>query len=138
MLLIGVPVYVCAVASTPVAAGLIAGGVSPGAAMVFLLAGPATNLASLLVLRGEFGRRMLAAYLIVIMVGSVVAGALFDTFLGGSVSAATVAQRHHEHGSPVFETACTILFLALTLLSFHRTNLAGRLKTRILRLVRTQ
>ena len=45
MMAVGIPAYVCAAASTPIAAGLIAGGVSPGAAMVFLLAGPATNVA---------------------------------------------------------------------------------------------
>ena len=45
MLFIGIPVYICATASTPIAAALITSGLSPGAALVFLLAGPATNLA---------------------------------------------------------------------------------------------
>jgi uncharacterized membrane protein YraQ (UPF0718 family) len=136
MLVIGVPVYVCAVASTPMAVGLIAGGVSPGAAMVFLLAGPATNIASLFVLKGEFGKRILAVYLLAIMVGSVAAGVLFDVFLGTTVTAEAVAQKHHHHGASPLEITLTIAFLLLTLLSFHRTNLAGKIKTRILRLVR--
>jgi uncharacterized membrane protein YraQ (UPF0718 family) len=131
MLVIGVPVYVCAVASTPVAAGLIAGGVSPGAAMVFLLAGPATNIASLFVLRGEFGKRLLAVYLVAIAVASVAAGVAFDAFLGHTVSAADIARRHHEHGAGAKEIAATVVFLILVLASFHRTNLLGRIRTRI-------
>lgn len=131
MLVIGVPVYVCAVASTPVAAGLIAGGVSPGAAMVFLLAGPATNIASLLVLRAEFGRRLLIVYLAAIAVGSVVAGVAFDLFLGHTVVAAEVARRHHEHGAGALEFGATAVFLLLVLASFRRTNLLGRIRTRI-------
>lgn len=136
MLVIGVPVYVCAVASTPVAVGLIAGGVSPGAVMVFLLAGPATNVASLIVLRSEFGPRILAVYLGAIMVVSVVAGVFFDVVFGAGFSAESVVAKHHEHSASALQLAATVVFLLLTLQSFHRTNLAGRIKTRILRLVR--
>ena len=131
MLVIGVPVYVCAVASTPVAAGLIAGGVSPGAAMVFLLAGPATNIASLFVLRGEFGKRLLTVYLVAIAVGSVAAGVAFDAFLGHTISAADVARRHHEHGAGAKEIAATVVFLVLVISSFRRTDLLGRIRTRV-------
>lgn len=70
-LAVAVPLYMCASASTPIAAALVASGLSPGAALVFLLAGPATNVASLLLLRGLFGSRFVAIYL-----GGVVAGAL--------------------------------------------------------------
>lgn len=57
MLLVGIPMYICATASTPVAAALILKGVSPGAALVFLLVGPATNITSLSVLFGLLGKR---------------------------------------------------------------------------------
>nr|WP_240193532.1 SO_0444 family Cu/Zn efflux transporter [Desulfobulbus alkaliphilus] len=57
MLLVGIPVYICATSSTPVAAALILKGVSPGAALVFLLAGPATNIASLAVLVKILGKK---------------------------------------------------------------------------------
>lgn len=63
MLLVGIPLYICATASTPVAAALILKGVSPGAALVFLLAGPATNIASLFVLHGILGKRGTLVYL---------------------------------------------------------------------------
>ncbi len=71
MLVVGIPVYICATASTPVAAVLVAKGLDPGAALVFLLAGPATNLATLHVVRSFLGRRVLLAYL-----GSIAACAL--------------------------------------------------------------
>lgn len=58
MLVVGVPLYVCALSSTPIAAALIAKGLSPGAAFVFLLAGPATNAATLILLARVLGKRV--------------------------------------------------------------------------------
>jgi uncharacterized membrane protein YraQ (UPF0718 family) len=63
MALIGVPMYICALASTPIAAGLLFSGVSPGATLVFMLVGPATNIATIGLVRNELGNRALAAYL---------------------------------------------------------------------------
>lgn len=63
MALIGVPMYICASASTPLAAGLMLAGVSPGAVLVFLLAGPATNMATLGIVNREMGKRALVSYL---------------------------------------------------------------------------
>lgn len=81
MLLIGIPLYVCASASTPIAVGLIAGGISPGAALVFLLAGPATNAASILVLVKQFGRLIFGVYLAMIAIVAVGMGLLLDLLL---------------------------------------------------------
>ena len=64
MLVIGIPMYVCATASTPIAAGLLLAGVSPGTAMVFLMAGPATNISTLGVIGKELGKQPLIAYLV--------------------------------------------------------------------------
>ncbi|MEC8325433.1 MAG: SO_0444 family Cu/Zn efflux transporter [Pseudomonadota bacterium] len=63
VILISIPMYVCATASTPIAAGLLMSGVSPGAALVFMLAGPATNVATLGVVASELGKRAVVAYL---------------------------------------------------------------------------
>ena len=63
MALIGVPMYICALASTPIAAGLLFSGVSPGATLVFMLVGPATNVATIGLVRSELGGRALLAYL---------------------------------------------------------------------------
>ena len=78
MLAVGIPLYICATASTPIAAALILKGVSPGAALVFLLVGPATNLASLSVLVGFLGKRSTTLYLAVIASVSVLAGLVLD------------------------------------------------------------
>ncbi|GAA5193648.1 SO_0444 family Cu/Zn efflux transporter [Ferrimonas gelatinilytica] len=63
MVLVSVPMYICASASTPIAAGFLLAGVSPGAVLVFMMAGPATNIATLGVVRNELGKRALWAYL---------------------------------------------------------------------------
>ncbi|MBI5524581.1 MAG: SO_0444 family Cu/Zn efflux transporter [Desulfarculus sp.] len=78
MLLVGVPLYICASASTPVAAALILKGISPGAALVFLLAGPATNLTALTVLWNFMGRKATLVYLAGISVMSVLCGLALD------------------------------------------------------------
>ncbi len=87
MLGVGMPLYVCATASTPVAAAMIAKGLSPGAALVFLLAGPATNLATMLVVRRQLGWRSLAAYLGSIAGVAVIAGlalnGVYHAWFGG-------------------------------------------------------
>ncbi|MGB5230476.1 MAG: SO_0444 family Cu/Zn efflux transporter [Desulfoprunum sp.] len=78
MLVIGIPLYICASASTPIAAALILKGVSPGAALVFLLAGPATNVTSLTVLVGMLGKRGTVRYLLMLSVCTVAFGLLVD------------------------------------------------------------
>ena len=90
MLAVGIPLYICATGSTPIAAALILKGVSPGAALVFLLAGPATNITSLTVLVGILGKRATVIYLSTIAVFTVLFGMLVDqlyTILGVSAQA---------------------------------------------------
>ncbi|MCO7224701.1 SO_0444 family Cu/Zn efflux transporter [Pleionea sp. CnH1-48] len=64
MAIIGVPMYICASASTPIAAGFLVSGISPGAVLVFMLAGPATNIGTLGIIRKELGTQSLIAYLV--------------------------------------------------------------------------
>jgi hypothetical protein len=78
MLAVGIPLYICATASTPIAAALILKGVSPGAALVFLLAGPATNATSLTVLWGILGKRTTFIYLATISLSTVLFGLALD------------------------------------------------------------
>ena len=78
MLAVGIPLYICATASTPIAAALILKGVSPGAALVFLLAGPATNVTSLTVLLRILGKRATAIYLTMIALFAVLFGLAVD------------------------------------------------------------
>ncbi len=78
MLLIGIPMYVCATGSIPIAAALILKGMSPGAGFVFLFAGPATNTATLSFVGGKLGKKHLILYLTTILLCSVAFGALID------------------------------------------------------------
>ncbi len=78
---IAVPMYVCATASLPIAAGLMLSGVSPGAAFVFLSAGPATNTVTIGVVKKMLGERVLYIYLSTIVLGSVIFGFGLDYLL---------------------------------------------------------
>ena len=113
MLAVGVPLYICATASTPIAAALILKGVSPGAALVFLLVGPATNIASLTVLTGLLGKRAVAIYLTSIAGVSVIAGLLLDALYATSgISAqAVVGQAAEMIPAPVQLVAALFLIV---------------------------
>ncbi|PAJ75815.1 hypothetical protein CJF42_02940 [Pseudoalteromonas sp. NBT06-2] len=78
VILISIPMYICATASTPIAAGLLLSGVSPGAVLVFMLAGPATNIATLGVVINELGKRAVIAYLTGVIVVAIIFGVLTD------------------------------------------------------------
>jgi len=94
----GVPIYICASASTPIAAALMAKGVSPGAALVFLLVGPATNLASLLVVGRRMGKRTAAIYLLSLVVVALLIGWCVNALMGGWNWVPRIANPElHEH-----------------------------------------
>ncbi|MGI2261378.1 SO_0444 family Cu/Zn efflux transporter [Shewanella sp. GXUN23E] len=78
MVVISVPMYICATASTPIAAGLLLAGVSPGAVLVFMMAGPATNIATLGVVSRELGKRALYGYLGGVLGVALVSGVLVN------------------------------------------------------------
>jgi uncharacterized membrane protein YraQ (UPF0718 family)/copper chaperone CopZ len=81
-LAVSLPLYVCATASVPIAAALVAGGMPSGAALVFLMAGPATNIATIGAVYRVLGKRSLAIYLSTIIIGSIIAGIMFDSVVG--------------------------------------------------------
>ncbi|MBC8425625.1 permease [bacterium] len=122
MTLLGVPMYVCASASTPIAAGLIAGGVSPGAALVFLLVGPATNAAGMLVLRREFGRGVFAVYLGGIVLISLAMGLLLDALLGATGWVVRALAGAAESGPTIPQYLAAGLFVILSLVSLNRSR----------------
>jgi len=91
MMLVGLPVYVCATASIPVAAMLvIEAGISPGAAFAFLVTGPATNAATIATMWRILGRRTTVIYLLLIVVTALAGGLMLDQM----VSAADITDRH--------------------------------------------
>ena len=78
IVLISIPMYMCATASTPIAMGLLLSGITPGAALVFMLTGPATNIATLMVIRDELGTKELLLYLLSISLSALAAGLALD------------------------------------------------------------
>lgn len=110
VLLASVPLYVCATASVPIAAALVAGGLPTGAAMVFLMAGPATNVATLGAVYRAFGGRTLLIYLSTIVAGSVVFGLGYEQLIGPLAGGQVHA--HHDH-TTWWATAAAVLLLGL-------------------------
>lgn len=109
-LLIGMPLYVCTTASVPLAAALVHAGFPPGAALVFLIAGPATNIATMGAVYRVLGRRTLAIYLTTITVGSVAFGMLFDLLIDSTTAALPAPMHQHVTW---WSTASAVVLVAL-------------------------
>lgn len=105
------PLYVCAVASVPIAAALVAGGVPASAALVFLLAGPGSNVATIGAVYRTLGGRVLAVYLATLMIGSLGLGLLFDFLV--PATRAVAAMEHHavKPWEPPAAIVLTVLML---------------------------
>ncbi len=95
-----IPIYVCATSSVPIAAVLIMKGVSPGAALVFLMAGPATNAATISVIGNSMDRKTLFIYLITLITGALLSGLFIDNILPRDwfTGAVSLLQSGHRHG----------------------------------------
>ena len=109
MLAVGTPLYVCASGSIPLAAALMARGISPGAALIFLIAGPATNAATITVISQMLGKKTLAIYLGVLVFGSLGAGWAVDMLFAAFPAwlPETMSGSVHDHaGLSVFEIVC--------------------------------
>jgi uncharacterized membrane protein YraQ (UPF0718 family)/copper chaperone CopZ len=110
VLLLSIPLYVCATASVPIAAALVSSGLSPAAALVFLMAGPATNISTIGVIYGRFGLKSVVVYLFAILVGSIGVAWLFDGFLLSDVSHNIIID---HHALSAWELASGVLLLIL-------------------------
>ena len=109
MLLVSLPLYVCATASIPIAVVLFMKGISPGAVFVFLMAGPATNASSIAVIGNIMGKKILYVYLLLIAITAVFFGFIFDIFFHLDQSALSKHIHQHEHENP-FYILITVLF----------------------------
>ncbi len=98
MLVASIPLYVCATASVPIAAVLLMKGISPGALLVFLMAGPATNAATISVVGNNLGKKTLFAYLFSIIAGSLAFGLIIDNFLPAKWFMPVLMLHEHSHG----------------------------------------
>ncbi|WP_171627674.1 SO_0444 family Cu/Zn efflux transporter [Pseudoalteromonas caenipelagi] len=114
VILISIPMYICATASTPIAAGLLMAGVSPGAVLVFMLAGPATNIATLGVVGKELGRRAIFAYLGAVIGVAILFGFLTDFLVAEfAFSVEPMHQMQHEVLPQWLTLLCAWVLLAL-------------------------
>ncbi len=114
MVVAGLPLYVCATASTPLAAALIAKGLSPGAALVFLLVGPATNMATMVIVARDLGRRSLAIYVAAIVTVALVFGVATDAVVASFPRLDSVAHCSCAgHGVLTWVAACGLVGLML-------------------------
>ena len=130
MLAVAVPLYICATSSTPVAAMLILKGVSPGTALVLLLAGPATNVTSISVLFGILGKRATAIYLTAISVVSVLCGLGLDALHGWLGLSARAAVGHAAEMVPPWLQAVGAALLLLMSVRPIGASLRARLSGR--------
>ena len=111
MIAISIPMYVCATGSIPIAVALMLKGITPGAALVLLMAGPACNMASILVIRKVLGHKTLWLYLLSITLGAVVFGIVIDCLLPREWFTAHLVQSRaccHESPAP-FNVACSVV-----------------------------
>jgi uncharacterized membrane protein YraQ (UPF0718 family)/copper chaperone CopZ len=114
ILVASVPMYVCATGSIPIATALMLKGISPGAAFVFLMAGPATNAGTITVIGQSLGRKALITYLASIIGGALVFGVIINEFLPTVWFTGMLDVVHHHHFLPAWlELGSSWILLAL-------------------------
>ena len=112
MLAVSLPIYVCATASIPIAVVLMAKGITPGAAFIFLMAGPATNASSIAVIKNILGKRTLYHYLVLIAFTAISFGYILDNFLTITLPDMSSHTHHHvmdDYGSIIL----SVIFLVI-------------------------
>ena len=124
VLLLSTPLYVCATASVPVAAALVAGGLSPAVALVFLMAGPATNVATISAIFGKFGWRTTAVYLGTIIGGSIAFALLFDWVITTGTVHDAAAHEHVPHWWA--QLSAIVLLLLFSWFGFQSLSRLGK------------
>ncbi len=116
MIVISIPMYICATASTPIAAGFIMAGLSPGTALVFMMAGPATNISTLGVIRNEMGSAVLIRYLLGVALCAIGFALLLDFGVNFFEINVSDQMKHSHELLPEwfgFSCAALIAFLAI-------------------------
>lgn len=126
ILVVAIPMYVCATGSIPIAIALMMKGMSPGTALVLLMAGPAANIASMMVIGKVLGKKTFIIYLITLIIGAIGFGLFMDNFLPLSwfdVSSFVTATAHNHNGwFYYFKIVCSFILFALLVNSivFHK------------------
>lgn len=128
MMAMGIPVYVCASASVPLAAVMIAKGVSPGAALVFLMTGPATNAAGLATIWKIMGSRTAIVYLLTVIICALSSGLLLDLIFPELT--VSVQEHFHEMSPSLSDHIFGIALLAVLILGIYFKIRLSRQKNR--------
>lgn len=115
VVIVAIPMYICATGSIPIALSLMLKGLSPGIAFVMLMAGPAANFASIILLGKTYGKRTTAVYVASVVVTAILFGLAIDLLLPASWFIPPTASLHEACHSalPVFDTLCSALLVAL-------------------------
>lgn len=119
MMLFGLPLYVCSTASVPIAAVLMTKGISAGAAFVFLMVGPATNAATMLVIARALGSKVLGVYLAAIAGFALLFGLGLDFLLANTPLTVTLPHHLHEHGTAWWQLGSGLLLGYFLLRHFY-------------------
>ena len=127
ILIIAIPMYVCATGSIPIAIALMIKGMSPGTALVLLMAGPAANIASMMVIGKVLGKKTFIIYLITLIIGAISFGLFIDNFLPASwfdISNFNMAIHNHNKGFYYFKVVCSFILFGLLINSifFHKND----------------
>ena len=120
VLLLSIPMYLCATGSIPIAVALMLKGLTPGAALVLLMAGPASNAASIVLIRKELGWRTLMVYLSSLVLGAVLFGLAIDLLLPEAwfTQALHLTEDCCEEGPGLFSIVSTLVLALLLLNAF--------------------
>lgn len=127
VLIIAIPMYVCATGSIPIALSLMMKGLSPGTALVLLMAGPAANFASFALISREMGRKTAIIYLSAIIAGAMAFGLAIDYLLPSGWFDVNALHAHacHQAHLNIFSTICSAILVALLIVALirgHRHN----------------
>ena len=125
VLAVSVPMYVCATGSIPIAAALMLKGLSPGAALVLLMAGPACNMASIMVIGKVLEKKTMWVYLFSIILGAITFGLLIDLVLPTEWFTSSIIQEKicsHEDSS-IFNVICSLILGALLIFAFFSKHM---------------
>ncbi len=125
VVLVAVPMYVCATGSIPIALSLMLKGLSPGTALVLLMAGPAANFASFALISREMGRKAAVVYLLSIVAGAMAFGLAVDYLLPSAWFDVAVRHGGCAHGAGVFTWVCSVVMALLLAASLVRRFFAG-------------
>lgn len=111
VLLVSMPLYVCATASIPLGISLLSAGFSPGAAFIFLTAGPATNTVTMSVVLKTLGKMSLIIYLSSVLIGSLLFGFIFDSFFSETLDHLSALHEHKDDPGFIAQISSVILLV---------------------------